>query len=109
MARQARCCTESGLSAAPGLGKGGHIPGGISGDSVGHVSPLVAARGDVSASLCSCGAGLSAQKVAGWLGNAHRPSSGPGILWGPGQEEALGWEGGFAADLSLPSLPLRAS
>lgn len=109
MAKQACCCRESSLGAAPGLGKGGHIPGGISGDSVGHVSPLVAARGDVSASLCSCGAGLSAWKAAGWLGNAHRPSSGPGILWGRGQKEALGWEGGFAVDLSLPSLLLRES
>lgn len=42
------------------------------------------------------------QKVGRWLGNAHRPPPGLGILWGRGQEEALGWERGFAMDPSLP-------
>lgn len=83
---------------APGLGKGGLIPG----DSVGRVTP-----GDVSATLCSRGVRLRVQKAAGWLGNAQRPSPDLGSLWGRGQAEALGWEGRLPADLLLPSPQLR--
>lgn len=86
------CCGVSGWTELLGWAKGGHIPAHISGDSVGHVSPLLAVRADVPASRCWAEGGQVAGKCSSatsWpghpLGLGPRGSTGlgAGICHGP--------------------------
>lgn len=97
--RRAWCYGVSGWAELLGWAKGDHIPAHISGDSVGHVSPLLAARGDIPASRCWAESGQKA-------GKCLSAASWPGHPLGPGPRGSAGLGGGFAADPSLPSAAL---
>lgn len=92
------------LDTAPGLGKGGHSPGHISGDNVGHVSPPVATRGDVSASPVQLQCWAECAESSQVAGKCPSAVSWPGHPLGPGPRGSTGLGGGVRRR-PLPALP----